>query len=374
MTTTPDVLELTRALLRFDTINPPGQEAEMAGYLAGVLSAGGFSTNLLEYAPGRANLLARLDGAGGDLPLCLSGHMDVVPLGTKPWSHDPFAGEVAGGRIYGRGSSDMKAGLAAMAVAALRMAAAGRPRRGLVVAFSVDEETGCRGARMMGQSGRLGRAGALVVGEPTGNQPVLGHKGAFWLKISFSGKTAHGSMPEMGDNAIYKAVAAVEKIRRLEIGPAHPLLGRPTVSVNTIQGGVKLNVVPDSAWFEMDGRTVPGRDHDSLLAEVRELMGPEASVEVVDSQEAVTCDPAHPWVAATLDMLSGFLGERPRPRGASYFTDASALVRALGQPPVILLGPGDPEQAHQTDESCRVEAIHQAVEIYTEIARRYCLD
>lgn len=203
-----------------------------------------------------------------------------MPLGARPWSHDPFAGEVAGGRLYGRGSSDMKSGVAAFVVAASRLAGrlAGSP--GLVLVVTAGEETGCQGAQQLaGLPGALGRAGAIVVAEPTCNYPFVGHKGALWLHARTSGVTAHGSMPERGDNAVYKAARAVTKLERFVFGDRpHPVLGAPTLNVGTVAGGLNFNSVPDAATIGVDIRTTPDQKHAAIVERLGEYLGEEVTL------------------------------------------------------------------------------------------------
>ena len=188
--TTPDVIALTQALVRADTVNPPGHEDQCSLMLADLLQAAGYHCSLVEFAPRRTSLVARLGGRPDRPPLCFTGHVDVVPLGAAPWQHDPFGGEIVDGRLYGRGSSDMKGGVAAFTCAAIALADQVREGPGLCLVITAGEETGCEGAYHLAgsEAGRalLGSAGALVVGEPTGNAPLLGHKGAFWLSASLS--------------------------------------------------------------------------------------------------------------------------------------------------------------------------------------------
>src|SRR6185503_16782408 len=159
-----------------------------------------------EYAPGRTSLIARLVASSDQAPLCFVGHLETAPLGAPPWGRDPFAGEIADGRLYGRGSTDMKSGVAAFVVAASRLAGRLRSTPGLELVIVAGEETGCDGSRYLATvDGALGRAGAIVVAEPTGLYPCVGHKGALWLHGRTTGVTAHGAMPERGVNAIYKA-------------------------------------------------------------------------------------------------------------------------------------------------------------------------
>jgi succinyl-diaminopimelate desuccinylase len=243
-----------------------------------------------------------------------------------------------------------------------------------VLVITAGEETFCDGARHLAQlGGALGRAGAVVVAEPTGNYPFVGHKGALWLRARTSGVTAHGSMPERGVNAIYKAARAALKLEqfRFEATP-HPVLGAPTLNVGTFHGGLNVNSVPDAAEIGIDIRTIPEQKHGALLERLAQHLGDEIALENLADAEGVWTDPSHPWIQSVYEIAAPVLGERPVPRGAPYFTDASALTPVYGGAPTVILGPGELALAHQTDEFCTVERLEQSVEVFTEIARRWC--
>src|SRR3954471_1640894 len=275
-----DAVALTRELLAFDTIKPPRQERDCAHHAGSLLEQRGFRVEYHEYALGRTSLVARAGGTDAKAPLCLTGHLDVVALGARKWSKDPFAGETDGDRLYGRGSSDMKAGVAAILVAArnLKDKLAGTP--GVVIVLTAAEEGGCVGSYQLAQTKLLGRAGAMIVGEPTSNYPLVGHKGSIKFHAVFRGVSAHGSMPQLGVNAIYKAAHALHDLEAFNFGtPAHPVMGSPTLNVGTIEGGNGVNMVPDVAKIGVDIRTVPGMDHRALLDKLRSVLGPDASMD-----------------------------------------------------------------------------------------------
>ena len=367
------VLELTRQLVRFDTVNPPGAERSCAQFLAARLEHAGFEVRTFEHHEQRTSLVARIEGAADTVPLCLTGHLDTVPLGATPWCCDPFAGEVHDGRIYGRGTSDMKGGIAAMVIAATDMAAYVRGSSGLTLVFTASEETGCQGAAYLASSRQaLGRAGAMVVAEPTGNYPLLGHRGALWLRARTRGVSAHGSTPHLGVNALYKAAQVVRKLETYRFARTGSVeLGAPSLSVGTLRGGHNVNMVPDEAVLEVDVRTLPAQRHAALLTEMRRFLGPEVQVEPMIDLQGLFTDPGDPWVIEVFDLIKERTGERPVPRGAPYFTDASYLSPAYGGVPTIILGPGDAELAHQTDESCSIARLEQSVELYRELISRW---
>jgi len=372
MTAVPDPVELTRTLLRFDTVNPRSPERPCALHLAGLLERGGFAVTLHEFAPGRTSLVART-GSGSRPPICFAGHIDTVPLGAAPWSRDPFGGEIEGGRLYGRGSSDMKSGVAAFVCAVLEVACLS-PGADLTLVVVAGEETGCEGsAHLARTAGALGPAGALVVGEPTGNAPLVGHKGALWLRARTRGVTAHGSMPERGVNAIYKAARAVARLEAYHFEvPPDPLLGSPTLNVGTIAGGLNVNSVPDEAVIGIDVRTIPAQRNEAVRADLGRLLGSEVELSTIVDVESLRTDAGHAWVKEVFDLAAARLGERSEPRAAPYFTDASLLTPAFGNVPTVILGPGELPLAHQTDEYCLVRRIEEAAGLYGELARRWC--
>lgn len=361
-----DPIALTRRLIAFDTINPPGRERACAAFLADILGDAGFRIDLHDMGPERANLVASLGDPGSDRPpLCFTGHIDTVPLGAQPWNHDPFAGDIVDGRLYGRGSSDMKSGVAAFVAACVAEAERLRDGPGAVLVITAGEETGCDGAAALAKDKRLGRAGAMVVAEPTDNYPYVGHKGALWLKALTSGVTAHGSMPERGVNAVYKAARVIGRLEDFDFNVArHPVLGAPSLNVGTVHGGMNVNSVPDRCEIGVDIRTIPGIDHATLRDQLAGYMGEEAEVDVMVDVEGVWTDPATPWAARACAIAAGITGAPVEPRSATYFTDASVLTPAYGGIPTVILGPGEPSMAHQTDEWCSVARIPQAVEIY----------
>ena len=366
-------LELTQALVRFDTINPPGNERLCAEHLGSILNDAGFAVSYHEFAETRTSLVARIGGDADAKPLCFTGHIDTVPLGAAPWSVDPFAADIADGKLYGRGTSDMKSGVAAFVVAAIRLARELETGPGMVLIITAGEETGCEGAyHLAGLGNVLGDAGAIVVAEPSSNLPFIGHKGALWLKAVANGLTAHGSMPELGVNAIYKAARTISQLEDFDFNVArHPVLGKPTLNVGTVHGGMNINSVPDRAEVGIDIRTLPDQDHGDLCAHLSSYLGDDIAVEPIVDVGSVWTDPAEDWMLDVFDVMAEILGKMPEVCTATYFTDAAALTPAYGGPPTAILGPGEAAMAHQTDEYCVVDRIDQAVNAYVEIAKRW---
>jgi succinyl-diaminopimelate desuccinylase len=367
-----NAVELTKRIVRIDTINPKSPERPCADLLGKLLEDAGYSVQLHEFAPGRASLVARREGGGK--PLAFVGHIDTVPLGAAPWSRDPFAGDTHEGRLYGRGSSDMKSGVAAMVAAALDLSRAPLRKAGLTLVLVAGEETGCEGAAHLARvPGALGEAATMVVGEPTGNRPVVGHKGALWLRVRFRGVTAHGSMPEKGKNAVYAAARALLKLAdfRFEVAP-DPLLGGPTLNVGTFAGGMNVNSVPDEATFTVDMRTIPAQRHAQIRAQLQAILGGEAEITSLVDLEGIRTAEDDPFVRTVVEAAETATGEKQEPGTATYFTDASVLTPAFGGIPTVVLGPGEMALCHQTDEYCLVSRVDAAVAVYAGIAQKVC--
>ena len=365
--------ELTRDLVRLRSVNPPGEEAACARLVAGILEAAGFAVAAHDLADGRTNIVALLKGSGDKEPLCLTGHLDTVPFGAAPWQRDPLAAEQDGDKLYGRGTSDMKSGVAAMVFAALAIARLPRRAADLVLVFTAGEETGCDGARYLaGLANVLPQAGALLVGEPTGNVPLIGHKGALWLKAAFKGVTAHGSMPELGDNAVLKAARGAVRLHDHRFdADRHHHLGGPSINIGSLHGGMNVNSVPDAAAVEIDIRTIPGQSNEAIRKEVMAVLGEGAEVSKIVDVGAVASNPQNEWISGVFDLYERRSGQRIDPKGAPFFTDASVLVPAMGNIPALILGPGETAMAHKTDEYCHVSKIEAAVDLYVEIAKEW---
>ena len=206
-----DAISLTRSLLQFQTVNPPGRERDCAHHAGALLEDWGYGVEYQEFEPGRPSGIARAGGSQAKAPLCLTGHLDVVPLGTRKWAKDPFAGETDGDRLYGRGSSDMKAGVAAMLLAARAFAGKLSGTPGVVLVLTASEENGCIGSRHLAQlPAPMGRAGAIVGGAPGAHQPYVGPQGSPQVPASVRGVSAHGARAAPGANAAYEAGRAGE--------------------------------------------------------------------------------------------------------------------------------------------------------------------
>lgn len=367
------VVKLLQRVIQIESTNPPGNELDLARWLADYFAQAGIKAELSRYEGKRANLVARLRGSGQRPALIFSAHMDTVPAGEVPWMFPPFSGTLHEGKIYGRGAADMKGGLAAMTEAAVILARSGISLGGdLIIAFTYDETHGLQGAKRMVEGGHLDGAGAVLVSEPSTLDVLIAEKGALWLRCKATGKTAHTSMPHLGQNAILEMARFLTRLETsldLTTTP-HPLLSPPTFTVGTVKGGVTINVIPDSCEAELDIRLVPGMDYHKVVDQVRKLGDGQVEVELIDWKLPVETDPNAPIVDIARKAVEEVTDIPRQAKGVSYYTDGSVLANRL-KLPMVILGPADTGMTHQPNERVEVTRLVQAVKAYLLIATRY---
>lgn len=375
-----ELVALAQRLVRVVGENPPGEEAATAASLASECRAHGLEVAVDEVAPGRPNVVARL--AGGDEPgLLLLGHTDVVPAGDG-WTFTPFAGDVVEGRLRGRGSADMKGGLAAAVLAMAALARAGVLPAGPVdlAALSDEEELGL-GARRFVADLPADRYRACLVGEPTSLQPIIAARGDAYVEIEVTGRAAHSGNPADGRNAIYGAAAVVAELERwhAELArEAHPLVGPSTWSVGTVEGGQATSTVPARCRVTADRRLLPGESAPEVLAAVRDRLGRLGladrglglTVEMPMDMPGFETRPDDPFVTAVGHALADAGAPAQEPGGWTAACDGGFVAARTGVP-VVVLGPGSvAEQAHRADESVAVSEVVAAARTYAALMWR----
>ena len=376
-----DAVALTRALVAIDSRNPslaPGAAGEcaVAECLASVLRDWGCAVDLLEALPGRPNVIARIGGGHGGRSLMLNGHLDTV--GVEGMSHAPFTPDERDGRLYGRGSTDMKAGIAAMCAAAVRAAASGLGGE-VVIAAVVDEEFASIGTRFLLDAGVT--AHAAIVTEPTRLAICPAHRGFAWADIIVEGRAAHGSRYDVGVDAITHAALLLAELdahqHAVLVPRMHPLLGHASLHAGTISGGSGISTYPDRCTFSVERRTLPGesgadfaRELGDAIARVRARVPAfRASVTPGLVQEPNSVPLDHPLVVA-LQAACEESGAPAPVEGLSCWTDA-ALLTAAGIP-AICFGPGDIALAHSTEEYVRIDEITRATDVLTRFVTAWC--
>jgi acetylornithine deacetylase len=374
-----DAVALTRALVRIDSRNPtlspdaPG-ERRIAHALGEVLEKWGFSVSLTDIGKDRTNLVATL-GAADSPAMMFAGHLDTV--GVEGMTHDPFSADMEGGRLYGRGSCDMKSGVAAMCVGALRAQrrAGSSAKRQVIIAAVADEEYESLGMRALLDTGI--DAECAVLTEPTRLAICPAHRGFVWIELAFTGRAAHGSRYDVGIDAIRHAALVLAELDALESGPlqtrSHPLLGRPSLHASTIVGGVGMSTYPDRCILRIERRTIPGESADTALAEVNaacegvRMRHPELDV----SARLIAAQPPSDverdaMVVRRLERALEEVGISPAVEGLSAWTDA-ALLNAAGIS-AVCFGPGDIAVAHAAEEFVPASEIEKAAAVLEHVA------
>jgi acetylornithine deacetylase/succinyl-diaminopimelate desuccinylase family protein len=378
-----ETIALLQRLLRLNTENPPGNEGPAARLLAEYLAPLDFETEYHESAPERGSLVARLRGTGGGRTLVMCGHLDIGPIGTG-WTKDPLGGEIEDGRIYGRGVSDMKSGVAAMVSAARAVALSRIPRRGdLILMPTADESSGGRlGMGHLVKTLRDFRADMAVVGEPTVGDVCLAHRGAVWAEIVVIGKSGQASRPASGINAIM-AMGRVLRALETDLGPrlaakTHPLLPAPSLNAGLIAGGVKTNVIAECCRVVVDRRSLPGERTEDIVAEIRECAaravegtGARVEVHVVMAKPASEISADAPVVAECVRAFETVVGRRPALRASPGYTDAHWFNLDLGIPAVVFgpwyLHPPAGSVSDIPDEHNYVEDILTGTRVYAQL-------
>jgi succinyl-diaminopimelate desuccinylase len=383
------VAQLLADLIRLPSVNPMGQdvsgpeylEQRVSDYLQAWFQRLGVPFERVEVAPGRANLLARLDGTPGAPTVMLDAHQDTVPI--TGMVIPPFEPTVSGGRMSGRGSCDVKGGLAAM-LTAFEQLVRHRPARHATVVMSCtcDEESTCIGINHLTSSwqGEAPRYRLLpqkpdvaLVAEPTMLHAVVAHRGAVRWRMRTTGRACHSSRPQDGINAIYrmaKVVSALETYAEQLSATCvpHRLCGPATLSVGIIQGGTGVNVVPDSCQIEIDRRVIPGEDRARVIPAVQEYLREAVPFELQYDPPYIDV-PAlgdelnHEWADRWLQVVEPVCGPREK-QGVPYGTHASRIAR-VGVPAVVV-GPGDIAQAHTKDEWIELSQLDLAVQAYVD--------
>jgi succinyl-diaminopimelate desuccinylase len=375
--------ELLRKLVQAQTTAEKGELAA-AEVISAEFGRHGIESQIDSWESTRANVIAHVKSAGQKPALLFACHHDVVGPGETAWEHPPFEAIEIDGKIYGRGSTDMKGGIAASVTAICRIVNSGVKLQGdIIFVAAAGEETDSAGAARfisnrnwlpelaLHQSG-TGLAG-VIIPEPTDFSIVTAHRGMLWLEVTTKGKTAHGSTPELGINAITSMLNFLIELEKYDISAkSHGLLGRCSMSVNTITSGKALNVVPDKCVTGIDIRTIPGVKHQQIVADFKKLFEKlkstdpqfEADISIVRQVRALETD-SHCDFIRDFCLCVGI----DQTTAVSFTTDGPYFA-TLGVP-VVIFGPGQPSLCHKPDEYIEIADLERAVGYYEKIIRHF---
>jgi acetylornithine deacetylase len=363
--------ELIADLVRIESVNPSldhsgSGEGEIAGFVAAWMQRAGFEVHEQEAAPGRPNVIAIRRGTGGGRSLMLNAHMDTVSVGNM---EHPLKPRVVRSRLYGRGSYDMKASLAAIMLSMTDLA--DEPLAGdLILTAVADEEFASIGTQAIV---REYSADACLITEPSHLDLTIAHKGFVWATIKTSGKAAHGSLPDVGIDAIANMGPILTGIgdldKRLRTGSGHPLLGTGSVHASLIEGGTELSTYPDHCTVQIERRTIPVENEAIVEQQLRALVADRAEVRMGISRQPFEISPDAELVGAVQAVVTAHLGQPATLKGAGGWMD-SAFTSNAGIPTVIF-GPVG-EGAHADIEWIDLESVQTCREIYADLARSWC--
>ena len=371
--------KLLTDLLNIKSVNGRDDEGQVALFLKSYFEDFGINAEIQRIDEKHSNFVTHIPGKDHSRHILMNGHMDTVPYGDpEKWKTDPgtavFDRE---GRVFARGASDMKSGLAMLAYAITHVVAEkGAPAFDITFAATCDEEKGGLGANVFSESKLLPKVTEILIGEPTYLNLGIAQKGCLWLELSFEGITGHGAYPERGLNAIEKGMKVAEYLKEAVERASNPVLGHATAQVTEINGGVAPNMTPDSCRILMDIRMVPGQTKESVLRCLSEILEDKektdprliCKAEVKNERVSVEIGRDAGLTKELKQILEG-QGEEPEYVGINYFTDGSAILKALPDAGVLLFGPGDPELCHQANECVELEKYHKSIAVLMEFMK-----
>lgn len=370
-----DEIAILKDLIEIDTTNPPGNEMQAARYLAALLEPYGFRCEMQAVGENRANLVAEI-GVGNEPELMLNGHLDVVPA-VGEWKTNPFEAVCKNGKIYGRGSSDMKGGIAAMCEAAIRISIQGNIKKGkLRLVFAADEECSNIGTEYYLKHQNSGKY--AIIGEPTELQIAVAHRGVSRDYIDLLGEERHAALSSDSEDAIQKAARSVlvlgEKNHQLQ-KISHEVLPAPSIVVTMLQGYEKDNVIPGKVRLLTDFRILPGMTHDDVehildeALQAEHIIGYEKSLHFYMPGGEV--NPESIFVKTCLDVRKQVLGSDAGENKVCAF-DASCEQCFFVEHGIetIICGPGSIKQAHTVDEYTSEDQVHLAADFYEAVIKK----
>ncbi len=364
-------IKLTKDLVSIESLNPGGNEIKIFNHLKKILKSNKFRYKEYILEKNHPNLIIDLSKTNFNKTVFFVGHLDTVPFGKKKWKYDPIKPVIKNNKIYGRGTTDMKGGVASFISAAIEMKKFKYTKCNLKAILVSKEETACEGSNFLAKYLKYENVSAMVVAEPTDNIPLVGHKGVIWLKLIVDGKTAHGSSPHLGKNSIYKSLKIIEVLKKINFSDKHQYLGKPTLNIGKFMSGQNINSVPDLAEIYVDIRTVGKNKY--YLEKIKKLLKNKCRYEIIANQEYVYNDK---WMEKNnlniLKKISKYRKIDFKPLTAKYFTDGAPLQKVYKKPFTVIVGPGTTKMAHQTDEYLIISELKKSKEMFKDIISHYC--
>ncbi len=367
--------ELLKKLIQAESTEHTGELA-VAKVIKEHFQRFGIDCQLDSWGNDRANVTAHIKSEDDKPGLLFACHIDVVPPGEQQWKYPPFSATEEDGKIYGRGACDMKGSAAALITAVCDLIQAGEePAGDLIITCNAGEETDSCGAKkfVAENKDKLPEIAGVIIAEPTNFKVITAHRGILWLEVKTRGRTAHGSRPHTGVNAINSMRKFLDELDKVEFGNVeHPKLGKCSVSINTINAGDAINVVPDMCKTSLDIRTVPGESNDEIIEMIENIFKRlkeadssfDAEVSIVRNVGALETDDNSEFVKGLCSVVGA-----AKTASVGYGTDGPFFAQ-LGKP-VVVCGAADGASCHQPDEFVEIAELEEAVEVFKKIIREF---
>ena len=363
-----DIIRILKRLVQFPTENPPGKTKEIINFLVSEVfkESDGFTNEIIPYKKKNIELHNLVSKIGtGPQKVILSGHLDVVPAGNQSlWRYPPFSAEIEDGKLYGRGACDMKAGITMIigTIMNLKKYPELLDRYTILFLGSADEEAGMTGALTCGRKGVMKEAILLIVAEPTNMKLGIAEKGLLWMDLYVRGKAAHASTPAIGLNSIEGAMKLIPYLYECLDNIEDNLLGKSSLNIGKIEGGVANNIVPEETKMSIDYRLIPKQDLKILVNKIKELdLAPyELIAKTTYTLPAVKTELNHPFIQNLKQITNtDFVG-------LPYATDTAVLINPKKPVPFLIFGPGDAQVVHRENEFVEIKDIFKSIDYLTK--------
>ena len=362
------LIYILKNLVQFPTENPPGKTEKVVNFLITEVfkEEEGFHNEIVTHVKNKIklhNLITRI--GSGKKKIILSGHFDVVPVGdSSKWDHPPFSARIIDGKLYGRGSADMKGGIVSLIGTLKSFSGENKflEKYELIFLGTADEEAGMSGSLTLTNKGIINDAILLIIGEPTNLNLGIAEKGLLWVKLKIYGRAAHGSMPEEGMNAIEGALKIIPGLKNCLRDINNSVLGSSSINIGKIKGGNKINVVPDYTELEIDFRIIPEQIVEDLINNLKRIdIKPfKMDIEILNNLPALQSDSRHPFIKNLKKLNNTEL------IGLPYATDLAKFITLDNPVPFVIYGPGNPNDVHKINESISLDQIFLAIEFLTD--------
>lgn len=370
-------LEFLQSLINVDSTNPPANENNVVQIFKQRCASRNIPFDITHLSDKRSNFSVTLKSEHPNASkLLLSGHTDTVKIGAQKWDYDPFKGDIAHGKLYGRGTTDMKSGLAALYLALESLIEENYEfKKDIEFLATAGEEVDSIGAEHYVKNANMDNVSAIIIAEPTTEKVAIGHKGALWIEVTLTGKTAHGAMPEQGINAVEGINKVIQLVNDLkdEWSEETAALGKSSISANMVNGGIQTNVIPDKCTLNVDIRTVTPNIHDKLYKQFNQRLtqiftdsnSPKVNTKILLDRATVLTDVDAEIIQKALDI-----SEENDITGMAYYTDGSVL-NPNSDIPTLIYGPGIETLAHQPNEYVEIAAFERSIDFFKALVKKY---